>query len=133
MALAKHRVVKNYVKSRSKAHAIIKRIKRKEQMAKKKSEAKERKGKRSKGAGIPPEKYFMLSNGTAIRSIEELAVLLDNISDEDFSSHVNSEKNDFASWINDVFGEKELAESLKPLTDKKESQIALLKHAVSKK
>jgi hypothetical protein len=99
-------------------------MEQKEKMAK-------RKENRTKHS-IPPEKYFMLCSGTAIKSIEELALMLDKITDEDFSFHVNEEKNDFANWIKDVFGNKELADCIYPLKDKKESQIALLKHTVSK-
>ncbi|MBW2972582.1 hypothetical protein KY359_06100 [Candidatus Woesearchaeota archaeon] len=88
---------------------------------------------RKKGAiELTPDKYFVLRSGTPIRSIEELAMMLDTISDEDFGHHVTESKNDFSTWINDVFGKKDLAESLLKTKDKKESQIVLLKHTTLK-
>ena len=92
-----------------------------------------RDSKKEKPAGISPEKHFKLCNGKTIKSIEELALMLDTISDDDFSFHVSGEKNDFATWIKDVFGNEYLADHLHLLNDKKENQIALLKHTVSGK
>ena len=133
MALARHRVVKNYKKIKSRAQPIIKRMKRRKDIAKKKFNAEENMNAKQIRETISPDKYFMLNNGTTIKSIEDLAVMLDMISEEDFNFHVNKEKNDFANWINDVFKETKLAESIQSITDKKESQIALLKHTVIKR
>jgi len=55
---------------------------------------------------------------------------MDQISDEDFNFHVNEEKNDFANWIRDVFGNEKLASKMDTSKCRKENQIALLKHAV---
>jgi len=123
--------VRQYRRHSSSASHIVKRMKRREDMAKKRS----MKGKDApkKRAGISPQQYFHLRDGTAIKSIEELALRLDNISDEDFTFHVNEEKNDFSNWIKDVFDQAELADCLCQVKGKKESQICLLKHAVEKK
>jgi len=82
---------------------------------------------------IPPEKYFVLHSGIYIRNIEELAHLLDSMSDGDYGFHVTESKNDFANWIKDVFNNPKLAEALSLLKDKKESQILLLKHVLRHK
>lgn len=77
-----------------------------------------------------PEQYFILPDGRQIKSVEQLALMMDQIKDEDFSFHVNEEKNDFANWIRDVFGKEDLADKLVELKCKKENQIELLKHSV---
>lgn len=82
---------------------------------------------------IPPEKYFVLSDGTQIKNMNELALMLDRISDEQFSYHVNENKNDFSNWIRDVFGQHEIADNLSGIKCKKESQIYLLKKVLAKK
>ena len=42
-----------------------------------------------------------------------------------FAHHVNSEKNDFATWINDVFGERWLAAKVRSAKTKAEMKNAL--------
>ena len=126
--------VRHYKKKKSTARSVIIKKQKRERMAKiSEKAAASMKSKKEKTSEIPPEKYFVLRSGKSIKSVEELALMLDAISDDDFSFHVNEEKNDFARWIDDVFGKKDLAECLQPLKDKKESQIALLKHTVSVK
>ena len=124
--------VRHYKKKKSAARPVIKRISRRKERIAKAKPVLEETGKAGKEE-IPPEKYFMLNDGTAIKSIEELAFMMDSISDEMFSFHVNEEKNDFACWIRDVFGNKDLADSLSGLQCKKDNQIALLKHALKEK
>ncbi|MBU2561078.1 MAG: hypothetical protein KKD17_02190 [Nanoarchaeota archaeon] len=129
--------VRHYKKKSSSAHHIVGRMRRREEMVKKKSST-EKKGNASRKVkssvlDIPPEKYFVLRSGTPIKSIEELALMLDRISDDDFRYHVNEDKNDFSNWIKNVFGRTDLADMLDPVKDRKESQIVLLKHMVSSK
>ena len=59
-----------------------------------------------------PEQCFWVNNGPVLKSMEELANALPNMSDEAFSHHVNKDKNDFSAWINDVLGDKKLANDL---------------------
>ncbi len=114
----------------SNATHIMEKKRRRDKMARLKSKSKDVKKEERKQEGITPEKYFVLSDGRPIKSVEELALMLDSISDEDYSRHVNDEKNDFACWIKDVFGFSELADSLMSVKSRKDSQIVLLKHAV---
>lgn len=134
MGLAKHKVVTSYRTHRSTAHSVLSRMRRREEMAKKKEHRKSTKteSQKPKAAELPPEKYFVLQDGTAIKSVSDLAMMMDNISDDNYNFHVTEEKNDFSNWIRDVFNDHELAESLLSVKDKKESQIMLLKHSVSK-
>ena len=53
--------------------------------------------------------YFYLNNGKKLTNIAELMESLKDMDQDLFSFHVNEQHNDFASWIRDVFGEKELA------------------------
>ncbi|MBU1031085.1 MAG: hypothetical protein KKB65_07670 [Nanoarchaeota archaeon] len=55
------------------------------------------------------ENYFVLSEGRELRSLSNLRNSLKLMSEEVFSSHVNAQKNDFASWAEHVFGEKALS------------------------
>lgn len=48
---------------------------------------------------VPPKKYFWLSNGVVIRSIQELCDAIKTMNDELFSKHVNENRNDFSDWI----------------------------------
>ena len=55
------------------------------------------------------EQYFYLHNGIPLKSLAELIDQLVNMDEELFRYHVNEKNNDFANWIRDVFGAKELA------------------------
>lgn len=77
-----------------------------------------------------PDKYFVLNNGVAIRDIKELALVLYDVPEDVFGFHVNEGKNDFSSWIRDVFGEESLAKNLDGMMDKKDVQLALFKHII---
>ncbi len=73
----------------------------------------------------PEGQEFITSSGNKLFSVEDLKSYLNNASDEEFSHHVNSERNDFANWIEHVFHDKELASKLKEVKNK-ESLMALL-------
>lgn len=59
------------------------------------------------------EQYFYLHNGIPVKNLAELIDQLVNMDQELFSYHVNQKNNDFANWISDVFGAKELARRIK--------------------
>jgi len=102
-------------------------------MVKKSKEKKVVGQKKVEVAKVSPDKYFVLCSGGLIKDMEELALMLDHISDDEFRHHVNYERNDFCCWLKDVFNEIELAEELGKTKDKKDTQIIILKHIVSKK
>lgn len=66
------------------------------------------------------DKYFILLDGTIIRSIQELLKILPGMKDEVFFYHVTSEKNDFANWIRHVFSLDDLASKVSGAKSKKE-------------
>ena len=88
---------------------------------------------KGKGQRIGPEHYFSLCTGGLIKDIKGLAFTIEYLSDGEFRYHVNEERNDFSSWIRDVFGEDKLAEGLSKTKDRKDMQLALFKHLVNKK
>ncbi len=62
---------------------------------------------------IGPEKYFWLCDGQVLKNLKELAVALEKMNNDVFKDHVSGEKNDFALWVKDVFGEQKLATALR--------------------
>lgn len=77
---------------------------------------------------IDPDTYFWLRSGQPLKSIQEFALHLPLISDEDFSHHVRQEQNDFANWIHELFAEHELAFALKRCRNKAQMQTVLYNH-----
>ena len=55
---------------------------------------------------------FHLCTGKVISSVKELYEEIHHMSEDVFSHHVTSHRNDFSNWIKDVFGEKSLSEDL---------------------
>ncbi|MGB9748434.1 MAG: hypothetical protein ACP5H9_00450 [Candidatus Woesearchaeota archaeon] len=86
----------------------------------------------NKNEEIPPEKYFVLRTGDRIKNIEELKSYLSFMDDETFKHHVKNHKNDFANWIEHVFGKKELAYSLRNCSTKEEMIDVLNGKEISK-
>lgn len=79
-----------------------------------------------------PEKWFILSSGKEIRTLKELAQDLGDMEDFVFEHHVNEHRNDFVSWIKDVFEDAELAEKIAHYKDKKRMQMIVYEHIVDK-
>ena len=80
----------------------------------------------------PEEKVFYLKDGRKLSSILELTEALESMAEDTFRHHVNEAKNDFSSWIKDVFKDEELAKDIKDIKDKGDAEIRLLKHFVKK-
>ncbi|MEM2131098.1 MAG: DUF5752 family protein [Candidatus Woesearchaeota archaeon] len=79
-----------------------------------------------------PEHYFILVTGVPLKNIKELALALETMDEWVFNHHVNHHRNDFATWIKDIFNEEALAEELKEIKNIQETERKLLKHLVSK-
>ena len=81
---------------------------------------------------IEEDKWFYFLKGRKARSIDELRDILEVIDESEFKHHVNHHKNDFANWIEGVFGEKELAKNMREVSEK-EGMIIILDDFIDKK
>jgi hypothetical protein len=74
--------------------------------------------------------FFYVCDGQVLKSIGDLKGSLSNdMSDEAFRFHCNTERNDFASWIMDVMGNKKLSKSI----SKVKTRTGMLKKIKKKK
>ena len=81
--------------------------------------------------GKTPEKYrFNLHDGRKLQSVYELIDELETMSEETFRQYATDVENHFANWIEGVFGEKTLAEELRHVRSRMDTQRAILKHLV---
>ena len=69
-------------------------------------------------SNVPETNQFWCKDGIALSNLKDLKSALQSMSNETFMHHVNSEKNDFYNWINDIIGDKELADKLRSLQSK---------------
>lgn len=67
---------------------------------------------------VPEDKAFRCADSCVIYDLRELAKALDNMSEETFRYHANDQKNDFANWVSDVIGDRELASNLRKVANK---------------
>jgi len=68
---------------------------------------------------------FVRQNGERLHSILSLREALEHMSHDEFTTHVNSQKNDFANWIDGVFKLHDLAKRVRE-TSQKSDLIKLL-------
>ncbi|MCK5332406.1 hypothetical protein KAJ41_00915 [Candidatus Parcubacteria bacterium] len=61
------------------------------------------------------ELCFWSCDGLVLRNLEDLKKSLMRMSKKTFEYHVNREKNDFATWIDNVLGDRVLANKLKKI------------------
>lgn len=64
-------------------------------------------------AEVEPEKAFWLNDGRMLKNLKELGQALETMDGALWNFHANAEKNDFASWVEDVFGQKQLGSALR--------------------
>jgi hypothetical protein len=78
----------------------------------------------------PQEMEFYLSDGRRLKSVFELVDALEHMSEDMFKEHVNEMKNDFSSWMSDVFKEPNIAKEMKKIQDRIETQKMLMKRLI---
>ncbi|MBI2659454.1 hypothetical protein HYX05_05145 [Candidatus Woesearchaeota archaeon] len=78
----------------------------------------------------PEEHHFVVADGRKLKNIIELADALETMSEEIFRHHANELKNDFSSWVKDVFYDHSLAEDISRAKNRLETQIAILRRLV---
>lgn len=76
-------------------------------------------------SGVKPEKAFWINNGPIAKSLGEFAAALKKLSPVQLAHHVSKEKNDFAKWIDEVVGDKILAQRVRVLKTKEEITNAI--------
>ncbi len=119
------------IKETKKKEANKRNSKKSKESTKKKSAKK--KGSKSKINSIPEEHYFYLVSGQKLKNLKELAEALEYLDYHHFAHHVNEYKNDFATWIQDIFKEYDLAEKLRKTKNKEQSRLIIYKHITSVK
>ena len=78
----------------------------------------------------PEEHHFVVADGQKLKNVIELADALETMTEEIFRHHANEFKNDFASWVKDVFYDHSLAEDISRAKNRLEAQIAVLRRLV---
>ncbi len=78
---------------------------------------------------LEEERRFHFQDGTSVQNLEELKGKIESISYDEFYSHVNEEKNDFAAWIEGVLEQAELANKLRAVSSIVES-VEILNEAL---
>ena len=71
---------------------------------------------------------FWFHNGVIVRSLEELANVLDSLDPAVFKYHVNHDKNDVCAWIEGVFCDDVLVEVLKCELNQKRAAEKIRRH-----
>ena len=113
-----------------------KRIRKKAAMKVKKAKIPESKSAvevtvKKKVLGKAPEEYhFTLKSGEKLKSVYDLIDALEKMGEDTFSHHVSGIKNDFSTWIEDVFDEKKWADEIRSITDKMETQRKLMRNMI---
>ncbi len=70
---------------------------------------------------------FRLRDGKELTNLVELARALEEMADETFFHHANGERNDFSSWVKDVFELDGLSDSIRT-TSKTETGTKIYRH-----
>ncbi|MBI4143544.1 hypothetical protein HY487_01525 [Candidatus Woesearchaeota archaeon] len=78
----------------------------------------------------PVEHHFVVADGRKLKNVVELADALETMTEEIFRHHANEFKNDFASWVKDVFYDHSLAEDISRAKNRLETQITILRRLV---
>ncbi len=67
---------------------------------------------------VEPQYYFYTKDGAVVKSLVELARTIELMDEQTFKHHVADSRNDFASWINDIVKDKNLASEIKNMKSK---------------
>jgi len=97
---------------------------------KKKTSKQKKTQKTIKIRNVSPEHYFVFMDGSTVKNLKELADALDFVSDDVFGHHVCQDRNDFCSWITDVFNEPGLAGEVKKADDKRHIQTIIYRFII---
>ena len=74
---------------------------------------------------IKPEHQFVRASGDKIKNLQSLIDTMRTMQSDEFGTHVNENKNDFATWVNDVLGLSKLSQNLRK-AETKEQMLDIL-------
>jgi hypothetical protein len=69
---------------------------------------------------------FWTTDGRVIANLVELRDFLDGVTKEVFSYHANDERNDFATWVESVLQDGELASALREVHEPKKARTLVV-------
>jgi hypothetical protein len=76
-----------------------------------------------------PDEYFYASNGAVIKNLPQLMEALGSMDDGTFAHHTKErDSNDFANWINGVYGHHKCADDVLSAKEREEMRTALEKY-----
>ncbi|MBI2548865.1 hypothetical protein HYW21_05945 [Candidatus Woesearchaeota archaeon] len=78
---------------------------------------------------LDPRHFFRLPDGSVLRTLHDLREKLPRMDEATFRWHVNEHKNDFASWIQDIFKHEDLAQAISHCQTKEAMITVLEAHA----
>jgi transketolase len=78
---------------------------------------------------VSAEQELKLWGGESVRTVPELASALQSMSEKEFHTRVNSQRNDFSEWIRENYGDTALAEALRK-HPRKDAMLALLRFRI---
>lgn len=88
---------------------------------------------RKKIAGQAPEEYhFVLADGRKLKDMLELVESMETMTEDVYRHHASEMKNDFSSWVRDIFDEHELADEIAKINNKVDTQMAIMRHLLKK-
>ena len=82
------------------------------------------------GKSAPEQYHFIVKGGKKLKDIEDLVNALHNMSDDVFKHHVNQYKNDFSTWLKDIFDEHQLSEEIRHIRNKTEMENKILRRLI---
>lgn len=77
-------------------------------------------------ANVPEEYVFRCCDGRTFRNMKELGQAFNNMGDEGFTYHANTEKNDFSNWVKDIIKDEKLARDLAKSSNQSEAAKAVV-------
>lgn len=76
----------------------------------------------------PDDKCFWTTDGHILKNLEDLKLAFGTMADEVFLHHVNSEKNDFADWVEQVLEDAKCAAALRKSKKPTTAKTVVIKH-----
>jgi hypothetical protein len=84
---------------------------------------------------VPEQYVFRCHNGSILHNMKELEKELKTINAEDYGFHANVEKNDFATWVQDIIKDETLSKNLRKTANQQQAAAIVSRRiaAISKK